>query len=169
MFNRIYFVLKQLNIRQEALATKLGVSRAKVSRWCNNIQQPSWQTLYLISNLLEVNIEKLIYAIPHVFPISEKELNLSKLGTPDAFLKLVTGESDLNNLEVAFLRFTTDYGNGTKESYPISLLSYVTQMQNPKIPVVEVGEIIDHCNLTKVKIENCQEKLKLVFLCPKEY
>jgi len=169
MFNRIYPILKQLNIRQETLAAELGVSRAKVSRWCNNIQQPGWQTLYLISNLLEVNIEQLLYSIPHVLPISENELNLSKLRTPDAFLKLVTGESDLYNLEGAFLRFTTDYRNGTKESYPISMLSYVSQMQNPKIPVVEIGEIIDNCNLTKVKIENCKEKLKLVFLCPKEY
>ncbi|MBA7554123.1 hypothetical protein ES705_46735 [subsurface metagenome] len=67
------------------------------------------------------------------------------------------------------MRFTTDYRNGTKESYPISMLSYVSQMQNPKIPVVEIGEIIDNCNLTKVKIENCKEKLKLVFFCPKEY
>lgn len=165
MFNRLYIVLKENNILQDALAKFLSVSPAKISRWCNNISQPSWETLHLISNLLKVDISNLIYGTPKTILV-KGQVDLSILGVNDAFIQIVAGKSNLQNIQGAFFRLNTAFGNGRSESYPLPLIGYVSVYQNPKIPLVEIGKVIENCKFTTLQIENCKEELKLTFLCP---
>lgn len=165
MFNRLYIVLKEKNIRQDELAKHFQTTPAKISRWCNNISQPSWETLHLISNFLKVDISHLIYGTPKTISV-KGEIDLSVLGVNDAFLQMVIGKSDLPNIQGGYFQLLTDYKNGRTESYPLSLISYVSLYQNPKIPAIQVGEVIENCKFTKLKIENCKEELQLTFLCP---
>jgi transcriptional regulator with XRE-family HTH domain len=165
MFNRLYIVLKEKNIRQDVLAKYFNIPPARISRWCNNISQPSWEALQLISDFLKVDISYLVYGTPKTIPV-KGDVDLSSLGVNDAFLQIVVGKTNLQNIQGAFFRLNTDFGNGRMESYPLSLIGYVSLYQNPKIPIIEIGEVIENCSLTKLKIENCKEELKLTFLCP---
>jgi transcriptional regulator with XRE-family HTH domain len=146
MFNRLHIVLKEKNVKQEELARYFSTPPAKISRWCNNISQPNWETLHLISNYLKVDISHLIY------------------GTPKTII--VKNEVDLQNIQTAFFHLLTKYNTGIIKSHPINLLSHISSNQNTKIPVIEVGEIIYDCKFTKLKVENCKEELQLTFLCP---
>ena len=164
MFNRLYIIIKERNIRQDALAKFLNVTPAKISRWCNNISQPSWETLHLLSVFLKVDISQLLYGTPKTISIKGQG-DLSALGVNDAFLQMVVGKTNLQNIQGAFFRLNTDFQNGKKESYPLSLIGFVSLYQNPKIPIIEVGRVIEHCEFTQLQIENCKEELSLTFLC----
>jgi transcriptional regulator with XRE-family HTH domain len=165
MFNRLHIVLKEKNVKQEELARYFSSTPAKISRWCNNISQPNWETLHLISNYLKVDITHLIYGTPKTI-IVKNEVELSVLGVNDAYLQMVSGKSDLQSIQTAFFHLLTKYNNGIIKSHPINLLSHISSNQNTKIPVIEVGEIIYDCKFTKLKVENCKEELQLTFLCP---
>ena len=58
--NRIRIVLAELNKKNKWLADKLGKNQATVSQWCNNIRQPSIETLFDIADVLDVNVRKLL-------------------------------------------------------------------------------------------------------------
>lgn len=58
--NRIKTVLAEKGKSNLWLAEKLGRNAATVSRWCTNDNQPSIETLYQISVLLDVNIRELL-------------------------------------------------------------------------------------------------------------
>ncbi len=52
---------EQKNIRQEELAEKLNVTRQAVSNWETEKTEPDIDTLHKIADILEVDIEELIY------------------------------------------------------------------------------------------------------------
>lgn len=58
--NRIRIVLAELNKKNKWLADKLGKNQATVSQWCNNVRQPSVETLFDIAEVLDVNVRKLL-------------------------------------------------------------------------------------------------------------
>jgi len=58
--NRIRVVLAELNKKNKWLADKLGKNQATVSQWCNNVRQPSIETLSEIANVLDVDIRRLL-------------------------------------------------------------------------------------------------------------
>jgi transcriptional regulator with XRE-family HTH domain len=58
--NRIKIVLTEKGRSNIWLAERLGKNAATVSRWCTNDNQPSIETLYQISVLLDVNIRELL-------------------------------------------------------------------------------------------------------------
>lgn len=58
--NRIRIVLAELNKKNKWLADKLGKNQATVSQWCNNVRQPSIETLFDIADVLDVNVRKLL-------------------------------------------------------------------------------------------------------------
>lgn len=58
--NRIRVVLAELNKKNKWLADILGKNQATVSQWCNNLRQPSIETLYEISKALDVDIRQLL-------------------------------------------------------------------------------------------------------------
>ena len=58
--NRIRIVLAELNKKNKWLADKLGKNQATVSQWCNNVRQPSIETLFDIAEVLDVNVRKLL-------------------------------------------------------------------------------------------------------------
>ena len=58
--NRIKAVLADSGKTSKWLAETLEKDPATVSRWCNNHIQPSLETLYRISKLLDVNIQELL-------------------------------------------------------------------------------------------------------------
>lgn len=58
--NRIRVVLAERNIKNKWLADELGKNQATVSQWCNNMRQPSIETLYEIAKVLDVDIRQLI-------------------------------------------------------------------------------------------------------------
>lgn len=60
--NRLRVVLAELNIKNKWLADKLGKNPATVSQWCNNLRQPSLETLYEISKVLDVDVRELLYS-----------------------------------------------------------------------------------------------------------
>lgn len=58
--NRIRVVLAEQNIKHKWLADKLGKNPATISLWCNNIRQPSLETLEEIANVLNIDIRQLL-------------------------------------------------------------------------------------------------------------
>ncbi len=58
--NRIRIVLAELNKKNKWLADKLGKNQATVSQWCNNVRQPSVETLFDIAEVMDVNVRKLL-------------------------------------------------------------------------------------------------------------
>lgn len=58
--NRIRVVLAELNKKNKWLADELGKNQATVSQWCNNVRQPSIETLTEIANVLDVDIRQLL-------------------------------------------------------------------------------------------------------------
>lgn len=58
--NRLKVVLAELNVKNKWLADELGKNQATVSQWCNNVRQPSLETLLEISQALDVDIRQLI-------------------------------------------------------------------------------------------------------------
>lgn len=59
----IKFFREQKNISQSELAEKLNVTRQAVSNWETEKTQPDIDTLHKIADVLEVDIEELIYGI----------------------------------------------------------------------------------------------------------
>jgi len=58
--NRIRVVLAELNKKNKWLADELGKNQATVSQWCNNLRQPSIETLAEIAIVLDVDIRQLL-------------------------------------------------------------------------------------------------------------
>ena len=58
--NRIKDVLDEKGIKQTWLAEKLGKSFKMVNAYACNRKQPSLETLFLIAELLQVNVKDLI-------------------------------------------------------------------------------------------------------------
>jgi transcriptional regulator with XRE-family HTH domain len=58
--NRLKLVLVEKDKTGIWLAEQLGVTAVTVSKWCNNVTQPTLPTLNRIAELLEVDPRKLI-------------------------------------------------------------------------------------------------------------
>jgi len=58
--NRIRVVLAELNKKNKWLADELGKNQTTVSQWCNNVRQPSIETLAEITYVLNVDIRQLL-------------------------------------------------------------------------------------------------------------
>jgi putative transcriptional regulator len=58
--NRIKVMLVEQGRTNKWLATKLNKNTATVSRWCTNDMQPSLETLFQISDALNVNVRELL-------------------------------------------------------------------------------------------------------------
>jgi len=58
--NRIKVMLVEQGRTNKWLATKLDKNTATVSRWCTNDMQPSLETLFQISDALNVNVRELL-------------------------------------------------------------------------------------------------------------
>lgn len=165
MRSRLLRVLKEKNLRQEELAQMLNISPGTVSRWCNNRSVISWENAYRLKNILDINMEKLFYNQPKLLKLKD-QISLANLGSSDAILDIIVGMSNLNNISNVFLKVTTEMEGGVTHSYPINLLGYLSVMQNPEIPIVEIGKIFDDCQSTTIELQNCSEELTLRFLCP---
>ncbi len=59
-FNRIKIVLIEKEKTNIWLAENLGVSKAAVSKWCTNDNQPTVENLFRIAELLEVSVPELL-------------------------------------------------------------------------------------------------------------
>ena len=59
-YNKIKSVLREKNRAGKWLADELGVDETTVSRWCRNIRQPSFKTLFEIAELLDVEPGELL-------------------------------------------------------------------------------------------------------------
>ena len=59
-YNKIKSVLREKNRTGKWLADELGVDETTVSRWCRNIRQPSFKTLFEIAVLLDVEPGELL-------------------------------------------------------------------------------------------------------------
>lgn len=62
---------------QDALAEKLNVTRQAVSNWENEKTQPDIETLHQIADILEVDIERLIYGKERKWTV-EKHVHVEK-------------------------------------------------------------------------------------------
>jgi putative transcriptional regulator len=60
--NRLRIVLAEQNQTNKWLADKLGVTEGTVSKWVNNVHQPSLETLYDISIIFNIALHDLIQA-----------------------------------------------------------------------------------------------------------
>lgn len=61
--NRINIALAMKNKTKKWLAEELEMNAGTVSRWANNHQQPSMQTLGKIAKLLQMDVKELIEVI----------------------------------------------------------------------------------------------------------
>lgn len=59
-FNRIKIVLIEKEKTNIWLAEKVGVSKAAVSKWCTNDNQPTVETLFKIAEVLGVEVCELL-------------------------------------------------------------------------------------------------------------
>ncbi len=55
-FNRIKIVLIEKDKTNIWLAEQVGVSKAAVSKWCTNDNQPTVETLFRIADVLDVSV-----------------------------------------------------------------------------------------------------------------
>jgi putative transcriptional regulator len=60
--NRIRVVLAEQNRKNKWLADKLGKNPTTISLWCNNVRQPSLESLDEIAKVLNVDIRQLLNA-----------------------------------------------------------------------------------------------------------
>lgn len=58
--NRLKVILVEKKKTGKWLAEKLDKNEATVSRWCTNESQPSLETLFEISKVLDVDIKELL-------------------------------------------------------------------------------------------------------------
>ena len=58
--NRLKVILAEKEKTNKWLAEKLGKSEVTVSRWVRNENQPSMETLLVISKLLDMDIKELL-------------------------------------------------------------------------------------------------------------
>lgn len=58
--NRIKVVLVEQGRTNKWLADKIGKNATTISRWCTNDMQPSLETLFQISEALQVNVRELL-------------------------------------------------------------------------------------------------------------
>lgn len=70
-------IREEKGLTQEALAEKLNVTRQAVSNWENEKTQPDIDTLHKIADILEVDIEQLIYGKERKWTI-EKHVHVEK-------------------------------------------------------------------------------------------
>lgn len=59
-FNRIKIVLIEKEKTSIWLAEQVGVSKAAVSKWCTNDNQPTVETLFKIAEVLDVEVPELL-------------------------------------------------------------------------------------------------------------
>ena len=59
-YNKIKSVLREKHRTGKWLADELGVDETTVSRWCRNLRQPSFKTLFEIAELLDVEPGELL-------------------------------------------------------------------------------------------------------------
>jgi putative transcriptional regulator len=59
-YNRIKIVLIEKDKNNKWLAEKLDMSKAAVSQWCTNTNQPSIENLYRIAEALNVEVNDLL-------------------------------------------------------------------------------------------------------------
>ena len=59
-YNRLKTVLEEKGIPNKKLAREMGVSEKTVSRWRNNITQPSLESLYKIARYLQTDVRQLL-------------------------------------------------------------------------------------------------------------
>ena len=70
-------VREEKGLTQDALAEKLNVTRQAVSSWENEKTQPDIDTLHKIADILEVDIERLIYGKERKWTV-EKHVHIEK-------------------------------------------------------------------------------------------
>lgn len=58
--NRIKVALAEKKIKNKWLAERLKKNPSTISQWCTNERQPSLETLYEVSILLDVDIRELL-------------------------------------------------------------------------------------------------------------
>lgn len=63
-FNRIKIVLIEKEKSNIWLAEQLGFSKAAVSKWCTNDNQPTVETLFKIADVLGVEVCELLVSKP---------------------------------------------------------------------------------------------------------
>ena len=59
--NRLKVVLAEKNMTNKRLAELVGKGPAMVSKWVTNVAQPNVEMLILISKLLEVSVDDLLW------------------------------------------------------------------------------------------------------------
>ena len=59
--NRLKVVLAEKNMTNKRLAELVGKDPAMISKWVTNISQPNVEMLILISKLLEVSVDDLLW------------------------------------------------------------------------------------------------------------
>lgn len=60
--NRIKIVLLEKELSSKWLALKMKKTHTTVSRWCTNTMQPSLRTLFVIADVLDVDVRLLLEA-----------------------------------------------------------------------------------------------------------
>lgn len=153
--NRIQIVLDQMGISQDYLCQNLALNAAKVSRWCNNRSQPSWEDLSSISHLLRVDMGSLVYYEPvsiSLNPQIGKRFKLDVIGSPDLFLRHIQGYGTLKDLTGIVLKIGTLFPDGSTKSNSIVLTPNANQ--NPDIPVITLNTQIQQCQFAYIEIED---------------
>ena len=69
---RISLYRKKLNISQEELGARLGVSRQAVSKWETGTADPSTSNLLALAKLFGVSAEELLQSVEKSAPNTEK-------------------------------------------------------------------------------------------------
>lgn len=60
IFNRIKAVLAEKNKTNIWLAEEVGKNKTTVSKWCTNDVQPPIETLFIIADVLDVDVRELL-------------------------------------------------------------------------------------------------------------
>lgn len=82
-------ILKKYKIKQQKLASVLGVSQQSISRWCCSKNEPSISAIVKMSKYYNIPIEEIVMSLYENKNNGNEEINLTLDGQESIFREVV--------------------------------------------------------------------------------
>lgn len=144
---------RKMNLTQEQLAEKLGVSFQSVSRWENDMTYPDMELLPVLAGIFGVSTDELL-GVPEVKKDREKEkilkelteLSNSETASPERIIELIREirRSFLDAFSIFHLRYSVNFEMYSRfpEILPEIRLTMEQAMESEGLDVVDKSEVI---------------------------
>ena len=163
--NRLKILTSYLKISPSEICEELGVSKATVSRWIHNINQPNELQTHQLAKYMNVPYNEFFYHSPITVKVDEpsKVIPLKDLQVYDICLKnLQALNGTLEDLAQTQISLMSNIGKSTrKETLGLSF------NRKQAIQLVDINKPIENCQNTSIEvIHNRNNIIYLVLLVP---